>query len=79
MISMLKKSVKINNKGMITLPSALRKKYNLSPGDEVAVYDLNGQITIIPILDLKDVQSYNREYFGKIYEDIHEEEVNLEL
>ena len=45
---MLSKSVKINNKGMITIPATLRKKYRLLPGDEVAIYDISGQITIIP-------------------------------
>jgi len=73
------KSVKINNKGMITIPARIRKKYNLTTGDEVAIYDLNGQIIIIPILDIEKIRTFTREEFGKVYEEIHAEEVKLEL
>ena len=31
------KTVIVNNKGMITIPSKIREKYNLYPGTEVAV------------------------------------------
>ena len=64
---------------MITIPATLRKKYRLLPGDEVAIYDISGQITIIPVLDLSELPSYDRENFGEIYDEIHETEVNLEL
>ncbi len=73
------KSVKINNKGMITIPARIRKKYNLTTGNEVAIYDLNGQIIIIPILDIEKIRTFTREEFGKVYEEIHDEEVKLEL
>ena len=73
------KSVKINNKGMITIPARMRKKYNLTTGNEVVIYDLNGQIVIIPILDIDKIRSFTREEFGKVYEEIHDEEVKLEL
>ena len=73
------KSVKINNKGMITIPARIRKKYNLTTGNEVLIYDLNGQIIIIPILDIEKIRTFTREEFGKVYEEIHDEEVKLEL
>ncbi len=73
------KSVKINNKGMITIPATMRKKYNLTTGNEVVIYDLNGQIVIIPILDIDKIRTFTREEFGKVYEEIHDEEVKLEL
>ena len=73
------KSVKINNKGMITIPARMRKKYNLTTGNEVVIYDLNGQIVIIPILDIDKIRTFTREEFGKVYEEIHDEEVKLEL
>ena len=73
------KTVKINNKGMITIPARIRKKYNLITGNEVAIYDLNGQIVIIPILDIDKIRTFTREEFGKVYEEIHDEEVKLEL
>ena len=73
------KSVKINNKGMITIPARIRKKYNLTTGNEVLIYDMNGQIVIIPILDIEKIRTFTREEFGKVYEKIHDEEVKLEL
>ena len=73
------KSVKINNKGMITIPARIRKKYNLTTGNEVLIYDMNGQIVIIPILDIEKIRTFTREEFGKVYEEIHDEEVKLEL
>ncbi len=73
------KSVKINNKGMITIPARIRKKYNLTTGNEVVIYDLNGQIVIIPILDIEKIRTFTREEFGKVYEETHDEEVKLEL
>ncbi len=73
------KSVKINNKGMITIPAKIREKYNLTTGNEVIIYDLNGQIVIIPFVDIEKTRSFTRQEFAKVYEEMHEEEVNLEL
>ena len=35
-------NVQIGQRGVITLPKKLRERYNLQPGDEVTILDLDG-------------------------------------
>lgn len=44
-------TVKMSSKGWIVIPAALRKKYNLQPGDHLHVVDYGGVLSIIPISD----------------------------
>ena len=47
---MVEKSVKVTNKGMISIPSSIRHKYNIKDGDYVLVQeDEDGTIKLIPI------------------------------
>jgi len=46
---MIEKSVKVTNKGMISISADIRKKYNISNGYYVIVKEENGVINIIPI------------------------------
>ncbi len=43
-------TIRISNKGWVVIPSELRKKYNLKPGDEVKVIDYGGVFAIVPVL-----------------------------
>ena len=52
----LEKTVKITNRGMITIPSRIRKKFNLKDGDEVVVTEDEGIIKIIPILEIEKIR-----------------------
>ena len=79
---MLQKAVKITNKGMISIPASLRKKFHLSDGDYVIIGE-NGdgtmQITpIIPLGELKK-QSATVEEFREIYYKSKKEELDLEF
>jgi AbrB family looped-hinge helix DNA binding protein len=38
----------ISSKGWIVIPAALRKKYDLHPGDSVAFVDYGGALAIVP-------------------------------
>lgn len=38
----------ISSKGWIVIPAALRKKYDLHPGDSVAIVDYGGALVIVP-------------------------------
>jgi len=42
-------TVKMSTKGWIVIPAALRKKYDLKPGDDLQVVDYGGVLSIIPI------------------------------
>ncbi|MGH7884896.1 MAG: AbrB/MazE/SpoVT family DNA-binding domain-containing protein [Thermodesulfobacteriota bacterium] len=46
----MKETITLNmaNRGLITLPKALRIKYNLSQGDSLSVLDLDGAILLLP-------------------------------
>lgn len=49
--------VKVTNRGMITIPAELRKKYNLKDGDQVMIVEDEDRLKIIPIRSTKDLQS----------------------
>ena len=52
---------KITSQGTISLPAALRKKYDLKPGQTVTLTD-NGQITIVKNLDFETLRQRNAKY-----------------
>lgn len=41
--------LRINKDGKITIPKKLRDKYNLQPGTEIKINDLNGELTLEPM------------------------------
>ena len=43
-------TLKISNKGWVVIPSDLRKKYHLEPGDEVDIVDYGGVLALLPRL-----------------------------
>lgn len=42
-------SLTISSKGWVVIPAELRKKYNLTPGSEVAIVDYGGVLAIVPV------------------------------
>jgi len=53
---MVEKSVKVTNKGMISIPAEIRKKYNIKDGDYVVVKEESGSIKLIPIEDIDSLR-----------------------
>jgi bifunctional DNA-binding transcriptional regulator/antitoxin component of YhaV-PrlF toxin-antitoxin module len=51
------KSLIVNEKGMITIPFQLRKKHNITKGKEVAIVEIDGNITIIPVLSKEELEA----------------------
>ena len=79
---MIQKTVKITNKGMISIPASLRKKFHLKDGDHVIIGENeNGTMQITPIIPLEElkIQSASVEEFKKIYFKSKQEELELEL
>ena len=72
--------VKVTNRGMITIPANLRKKYGLKDGDQVIVIEDEGMLRIIPVESIESLQ--NRALTTKEMVDIlkgsREEELELE-
>jgi len=74
------KTMKVNKKGMITIPNEIREKYNIGEGSEVIVMEINGEIQIIPIMDFEDLRKLlpSRKEMEKAYIESWDEEMELE-
>ena len=75
------KTIRINKKGMITIPVEIRKKYNLHDGAELVILDIEGNLTIVPIYDdFSEIQKMlpTREEMGKVYYQNRDKELQLE-
>jgi len=53
---MVGKSVKVTNKGMISIPAFIRKKYQIKDGDYVIVREEEGVIKLIPIESIESLR-----------------------
>ncbi|UYP48575.1 hypothetical protein NEF87_004860 [Candidatus Lokiarchaeum ossiferum] len=79
---MIQKTVKITNKGMISIPASLRKKFHFNDGDHVIINENeDGTMRITPIIPLQELkkQSATVEEFKKIYLKSKREELDLEF
>ncbi|MHA1612173.1 MAG: AbrB/MazE/SpoVT family DNA-binding domain-containing protein [Promethearchaeota archaeon] len=74
------KVMRVNSKGMVTIPVELRNKYDIHEGSEVAIIEVNGEMQILPILDLNEIRSLlpTRAEMKKIYLEAHDAELELE-
>jgi len=50
--------VKMTNRGMITIPANLRKKYGLQDGDQVIVVEDEGMLKIVPVETIKSLSRH---------------------
>ena len=78
---MTEKVVKVTNKGMISIPAEIRKKYNISDGDYILVKEeKNGEIKIIPIESEESLRKKGLtvEEFRKIFNQSRKEDMELE-
>ena len=77
---MSNKITTINAKGMITIPSEIRKKYNLTPGDKCKILDLGDEIIIIPLNKnyLDKYRTFSSRDYEKLTEKLNEVEISLE-
>ena len=72
--------VTISPRGTITIPLAIRKKYNLKGGDSVTFIEDEGRIVMIPIVDIESMRHLFRtsEEIMEMLRKDHEEELELE-
>jgi AbrB family looped-hinge helix DNA binding protein len=78
---MVENVVKVCNKGMISIPAALRKKYKIKDGDSILVKeDDDGNIRLIPIESVEALRqrALTVEEFREIYEKSRKEDRELE-
>ncbi|MGV9203866.1 MAG: AbrB/MazE/SpoVT family DNA-binding domain-containing protein [Promethearchaeia archaeon] len=50
--------MKVNKKGMITIPNEIREKYNIVEGSEVLITEINGEIHILPIKGFDQIKKF---------------------
>ena len=54
---MTEKTVKVTNKGMISIPAVIRKKYNINDGDYILVKEEeDGSIKLVPIESIESLR-----------------------
>ncbi|HEY0090797.1 MAG TPA: AbrB/MazE/SpoVT family DNA-binding domain-containing protein [Candidatus Lokiarchaeia archaeon] len=78
---MIEKIVKVTNKGMISIPAEIRKKYNISDGDYVLVKEEeNEEIKIIPIESEESLRKRGLtvEEFRKVLDQSRKEDLEQE-
>lgn len=78
----LDKVVKITNRGMISIPASLRKKFSLKDGDRVLVIEDEGTLRIIPVLKIEKIRKMSKttsEELIKIIEESRKEELELRI
>ena len=75
------KEVTITNRGMITIPAAFRKNFNLKDGDKVLIIEDEGTLKIIPIKDPETLRlnSYSTEEMKKEMNKSRKEELEREI
>lgn len=52
----------ISKKGLMTIPSEIRRKYGLKDGDKVRIIDQGGSLLIVPLMDIKALYGLGREH-----------------
>ena len=79
--TIIEKPVTITNNGMITIPAALRKKYNLKDGDKVLIIEDEGCLRIIRLSTDEEIRknSYTFEEMQAQMEKSRKEEIETEL
>ncbi|MFX1512293.1 MAG: AbrB/MazE/SpoVT family DNA-binding domain-containing protein [Promethearchaeota archaeon] len=73
-----KNVVKVTNKGMVTIPAHIRKKYGIVDGKRVMFIEDEGQIRIIPILTKEEIKKM-ASYTSKEMLDLMKEDKDIEL
>ena len=72
--------VKVHKKGLVVLPSELRRKYGIKQGSEIILIDEGDHVLLLPRQGLEDLYGIAREHGPIINEMVKElaEERNLE-
>ena len=76
----IKTVVKITNRGMVSIPAAFRKKYDLKDGNYVIVLEEEGTLRLIPLKSTEQLQeeSISVEEMRNIIAETRKEELELE-
>ena len=73
--------VTLNERGMVTIPLEIRKKFNLKKGSKAIIMEIDGNIEIIPLRTVEEMEAactISRERMAQIYDESHDQELKLE-
>jgi len=62
----------VSKKGLMTIPSEVRRKYGLRDGDKVRIIDQGGLLIIVPLTDVKDIYGLGADHKKKLLMGIKE-------
>lgn len=62
----------VSKKGLMTIPSEVRRKYGLKEGDKVRIVDQGGMLLMVPLTDVKALYGLGAEHKEKLLEAIKE-------
>jgi AbrB family looped-hinge helix DNA binding protein len=71
----------INERGMVTIPLEIRKKFGLTKGSKVVIMEIDGKIEFIPLRSVEEMETactIKIERMAQIYDETHENELRLE-
>lgn len=57
---------------MVTIPSAIRRKYGIKNGDKVQFVEVDGAVMLIPVKTLAQMHGLDREHAKALIEGIRE-------
>lgn len=62
----------VGERGQVTIPKSIRKKYNIKAKQPVIIEDRNGEIVIKPVIVIptKDLEKYAREFSNEFIEEV---------
>ena len=55
----------VTKNGMIHLPDAIRRKFNLKPGDRIEFIELGNEVVVVPVRDLFDLTNAEEAKFAR--------------
>ena len=64
--------VTVTRKGMVTIPSSIRRKYGIKNGDRVQFVQVNGAVMVIPVKTLSEMYGLDKEHAKVLMEGIRE-------
>lgn len=62
----------VSKKGLMTIPSEVRRKFGLKDGDKVRIIEQGGLIVIVPLTDIKTLHGIGAEHKEKLLKGIKE-------
>lgn len=64
--------VTVSSKGLMNIPSELRRKFNLRPGTKLRLIERGGIVIMVPLSSLSSLYGLGAEYKGELLEAIVE-------